>query len=209
MVHGSRRHPDLSFLSYGCNLFMASPDTPRLLRQQYFLATDTQARTECTRALLRLFLLQDGSTTRLCETMARDRLTVHVLAQAIVPELPVHLAGALPGRGFLRRITALEMQKQVLLDSISYIALDALDADNVARLEAGTTPIGHVLATLWTKRSFRSEDQALFDELWRVVGQADAQASRSYTVFTPQGPCMVIAETFRRGIYALAASGET
>ena len=188
---------------------MDSPHNPRLLRQKYFSAADSSERTECARALLRLFLLQDGSTTRLCETMARDRLTVHVLEQAVVHELPAHLAGALPGCSFLRRITALEMQKQVLLDSISYIALDALDADNVARLEAGTTPIGHVLATLWTKRSFRSEDVALFDEFWRVVGQADAQASRSYTVCTPQGPCMVIAETFRRGIYSLAAGGGT
>jgi chorismate-pyruvate lyase len=187
---------------------MDSPHNPRLLRQKYFSAADSNERTECARALLRLFLLQDGSTTRLCETMARDRLTVHVLEQSIVPELPPHLAGALPGRSFLRRITALEM-KEVLLDSISYIAVDALDADNVARLEGGTTPIGHVLETLWTKRSFRSEDVALFDELWRVVGHADAQASRSYTVFTPQGPCMVIAETFRRGIYSLAASEGT
>jgi chorismate-pyruvate lyase len=181
-------------------------DTKQLQRQKYFLASEPQARAEFARALLRLFLTQDGSTTRLCEAMARDRVTVHLLSQAVVPELPAHLKNALPGRSFLRRIIALAAEGQVLLDSISYIALDALDADSVARLEAGTTPIGHVLDDLWTRRNFRSQDDALFEELWREVGDADAQASRSYTVLTQQGPCMVIAETFRRGMFTIAAN---
>jgi chorismate-pyruvate lyase len=122
-----------------------------------------------------------------------------------VQELPAHLKTALPGRSFLRRIIALAAEGQVLLDSISYVALDALDAESITRLEAGITPIGHVLDDLWTKRSFRSGDDVLFEELWREVGDADAQASRSYTVLTPQGPCMVIAETFRRGLFSIAS----
>jgi chorismate-pyruvate lyase len=187
---------------------MDSPDTTQLLRQKYFLAADSQAQAGCARALLRLFLTQDGSTTRLCEAMARDRVTVHLLDQAIVHELPSHLKTALPGHSFLRRIISLAAEGQVLLDSISYIALGALDAESVARLEAGTIPIGHVLDDLWTRRSFRSRDDGLFDELWREVGEPDAQASRSYTVLTPQGPCMVIAETFRRGMFTIASTSD-
>jgi chorismate-pyruvate lyase len=185
---------------------MDSPDTQPLQRQKFLIASDTQARAGCARALLRLFLTQDGSTTRLCEAMAGDRVTVHLLFQTVVRELPAHLRNALPGRGFLRRIVSLAAEGQVLLDSISYIALDALDADSVARLEAGTTPIGHVLDELWTRRSFRSQDDALFEELWREVGEPDAQSSRSYSVLTQQGPCMVIAETFRRGMFTIAAN---
>jgi chorismate-pyruvate lyase len=176
---------------------------PQFQRQKYFLACDTHAQAQHAEAMLRLFLAQDGSTTRLCEALAGGRVSLQVLAQSVVPELPAHLAGALPGARFLRRLTSLGAQGQVMLDSISYIAIDAVDARIVSELEAGVTPIGHLLARLWTRRGFRAPDPLLFEELWPAVGEPDLSASRSYTVFTPEGPCMLIGETFRRGMLAV------
>jgi len=184
---------------------MHSVDGHQLQRDKYFRASDTDAQAAFAQALLRVFLTQDGSTTRLCEAIARDRVAIHLLEQAVVQQLPAQMGTALPGSRFLRRLTAIEAKGQVMLDSISYIAMDALGADIVQELEAGVTPIGHLLARLWTRRSFRADDTELFEELWLKVGDPDAQASRSYTVITPQGPCMIIGETFRRGILTLAS----
>lgn len=150
--------------------------------------------------VLRLLLHQDGSTTRLLEMLAGGPVSVQVLEQGVVRKLPPQLQGALPGRSFLRRMTALHAHGHVLLDSLSYIALDALPAGIVEGLQRGSTPIGHLLARLWVRRSFRAGDTQLFDELWNVVGVPDPLASRSCTILTPAGPCLVLAETFRRGV---------
>jgi hypothetical protein len=57
-----------------------------------------------------------------------------------------------------------------------------------------------VLAQLWTKRSFRALDLQLLEPLWELTGHPDPEASRSCAILTPEGPCMVLAETFRRGV---------
>jgi len=179
---------------------MHSPDRAPLQRQAFFCSSDSQAQAAFAQAMLRLFLTQDGSTTRLCEAIAGERVSLQVLDQHVVHELPAQMTGALPGARFLRRLIALGARGQVMLDSISYMAMDALGSDDLRALEGGATPIGYLLANLWTRRGFRPHDPQLFEELWRKVGIPDAQASRSFTVITPEGPCMVIAETFRRGI---------
>ena len=152
--------------------------------------------------LLPVLLHQDGSTTRLLEALSGGPVVVHVLQQHVVAELPGDLRGVLPGARFLRRLTCLTARRHVLLDSIAYIAIDALPAAIVQELEEGRRPIGHLLAQLWTRRRFRSGDDALFEELWHATGEPDAAASRSCIIDTPQGACMVLGETFRQGIVA-------
>jgi chorismate-pyruvate lyase len=179
---------------------------PSLLRQRFASAAEPVPHVDA-RALLHLLLHQDGSTTRLLELLAGGDITVHVLAQDLVRQLPSHLASALPGRTFLRRLTSLEAHGCVLLDSLSYIAVEALPASAVQELVAGVRPIGHVLAGLWTRRSFRDQDTGIFEELWAAVGEPDPPASRSTLISTPAGACMVLAETFRRGVLDLAERG--
>jgi chorismate-pyruvate lyase len=154
--------------------------------------------------MLQVLLAQDGSTTRLLETIAGEKICVHVIEQEVVHELPRELAGSLPGKSFLRRLTTLEAKGHVLLDSISYIAIDALPEAVVRELQEGVRPIGTVLSCLWTRRTFRSQDTSLLEELWSAVGHPDERASRSSCVHTPEGPCMILGETFRRGVVSLA-----
>lgn len=118
--------------------------------------------------------------------------------------MPPQLAGSLGGSGFLRRITALEACGHVFLDSISYAASDVLPAAIVRDLQAGVRPIGHLIDTLCTCQVFRRQDTQLFQQLWTLVGAPDPQASRSCLIVAPDGPCMALAETFRRGVLSLA-----
>lgn len=40
----------------------------------------------------------------------------------------------------------------------------------------------------------------LFERLWGVVGLPDHDASHAYCIATPDGPRMLITETYRRGM---------
>lgn len=173
---------------------------PPFERDYFHSDSDTPAQATLAKTVLRLLLQQDGSTTRLLEMLAGGSISVHVLEQRIVHELPAQLAESLPGHTFLRRLTCLEAGGHVLLDSASYIAVETLPRPVVRALEEGIQPIGHALAQLWTRRSFRELDTPMLEELWTLTGKRDPRASRSCAILTPQGPCMVLAETFRRGV---------
>jgi chorismate-pyruvate lyase len=175
-----------------------------LQRERCLRDPEPHAQALLARGVLRMLLHQDGSTTRLLEATLGGPITVHVLEQQLVPALPPFLQGALPGTTFLRRITALEAQGQVLLDSLAYIAVEALPGPMVRDLMEGVRPIGHIVASLWTRRAVRGGDHALLQELWSVVGEPDPEASRSGAILTPDGPCMILAETFRRAAWALS-----
>jgi hypothetical protein len=85
--------------------------------------------------------------------------------------------------------------------------LEGLQADVRRDLEAGVMPIGHLLARLWVRRRFLEPVPALFERLWSVAGGLpDAGASRLYCIATPEGPRMLIAETFRRGMLMAPAA---
>ena len=45
-----------------------------------------------------------------------------------------------------------------------------------------------------------TDADSLLDTLWDNFGLPDAPASRVYRIVTPDGPCMLIAETYRRGM---------
>ncbi|HMC15941.1 MAG TPA: hypothetical protein VKI18_09940, partial [Albitalea sp.] len=106
----------------------------------------------------------------------------------------------LPGDQFIERITSLAAHGEVLMDNLSYIALDGLDPHTEQALQSGTMPIGHMLARMWVRRETVSAAPALSQRLWQMVGLPDSRASRAYRIVTPEGPRMLIAETYRRGM---------
>jgi chorismate-pyruvate lyase len=153
------------------------------------------------RHLLKLLLAQDGSTTRLCEAVAGGAVELHLLHQLVTREVPAIVREQLPGQQFIERITFLAAHGEVLMDNLSYIALDGLDASIERDLRAGTLPIGHLLARLWVRReNVVDAAQILAQRLWETVGMPDPSATRTYRIVTAKAPRLLIAETYRRGM---------
>lgn len=169
-------------------------------RQRFHLASDPPAQAVHARRMLQLLLTQDGSTTRLCEAIAKGPVSLHVVEQQVVDAVPAEVRSALPGARFIERITCLAAHGQVMMDNLSYIAIDGLPADVRRDLEGGVMPIGHLLSRMWVRRSFLNASPTLYERLWGAVGLPDVEASRTYCIATPEGPRMLIAETFRRGM---------
>jgi chorismate-pyruvate lyase len=184
---------------------MNSPAPGQLRREPFPSPSEHANDVAWEEVILRMLIGQDGSTTRLLETMAGERISVHIIEQRVLHELPQELTGDLPGNSFLRRVVALEAKGHVLLDSISYIAMDALPEPISRELQEGVLPIGTVLSRLWTRRTFRDQDTNLFEQLWSATGHPDRRASRSSCLHTPNGPCIILGETFRHGVLALIA----
>lgn len=153
---------------------------------------------------LRLLLAQDGSTTRLCETVAGGPVQLYVPHQVVTAEVPPVVRQRLPGSRFIERRVCLAAHGQALMDNLSYIALDGLPPDVRRDLEAGSAPIGHLLERLWVRRVFDPVGDAgaepLRQRLWAACGQPDPEATRTHTLHTPGGPLMLITETWRRGM---------
>jgi chorismate-pyruvate lyase len=179
---------------------MTSSSSQAFRRERFADPSAPVAEAEHAQRVLRLLLAQDGSTTRLCEAVAASPLTLQVLRQGVTSDVPQVVRDALPGTQFIERITCLAAHGQVMMDNLAYIALDGLAADLRRELESGAVPIGHLLARLWVRRAPLSDVQALPQRLWNIVGQPDPGATRSYAITTPEGPRMVIAETYRRGM---------
>ena len=176
---------------------MASLD-PLALQRQCF---DDPSNHPAHARVLQLLLAQDGSTTRLCETIAGGPVLLQLLEQRVVTDVPPQVSAILPGERFIERITCLAAHGQVMMDNLSYIALQGLPVDVQDALQAGTMPIGHLLARMWVRRTFLGPQPVLCERLWAAAGGLpDAKASRSYSIETPAGPCMLITETFRRGM---------
>ncbi len=174
--------------------------SPRLRRERFHGPTDLPVEAAHARRLLQLLLAQDGSTTRLCETIAGGAVGLHLARQRVVDSLPPGSGATLPGSSFIERITSLVAHGRVMMDNLSYTALDGLPADLRHDLEGGAIPIGHLLARMWVRRAFTLPPPALCDRLWSAVGEPDPAATRAYRIVTPEGPRMLIVETFRRGM---------
>ena len=174
---------------------------PSPRRREFFDADEPAVAAGCALGVLRMLLAQDGSTTRMCEAIAGGPLTLVLLRQVVTERVPDAVRAVLPGTRFLERVTSLAAHGEVMMDNLSFIALDALP-DAVRRgLEDGATPIGHLLDTLWVRRRPLDEGAAaLCRGLWDAVGVPDPRAARAYSIWTPEGPRFVIAETFRRGM---------
>ena len=178
---------------------MPLSDAP-LLRRRFALPAAPPAEAAHERRVLQLLLAQDGSTTRLCETIAGGPIALHLLAQTVTDQVPELVRRELPGTRFIERITSLAAHGEVMMDNLSYVALEGLAPDLRRDLEDGVMPIGHLLARLWVRRAPVTDAQALHERLWGRVGVPDAPAARCYRIVAPEGPLMLIAETYRRGM---------
>lgn len=151
-----------------------------------------------------MLLALDGSTTRVCEAVAGAPMTVQLVHQEQTDHVPQAVREQLGGSRWLRRVTSLHAHGPVLMDNLSYTRLDAVPDDFLAQLEQGTAPIGHLLQRLFVQREPRAGSSEIQQTLWHHVGQPDLRASRCYAIVTPQGPLMLIFETFRSGMVASA-----
>ncbi|HEU4620755.1 MAG TPA: chorismate pyruvate-lyase family protein [Burkholderiaceae bacterium] len=176
---------------------MSSQSSKPLVRER-FAATPHAAE----QRLLTVLLAQDGSTTRLCEAIAQGPIKLHVYRQHVTHEVPALVREYLPGKQFIERITSLVAHDRVLMDNLSYIALEGLEPDIEADLRAGTMPIGHMLSRWWVRRERIADFIDLAQRLWEAVGLPDLAATRAYRIVTPEAPRMVIVETYRRGMVA-------
>jgi chorismate-pyruvate lyase len=125
---------------------------------------------------------------------------LHVRRQETTVDVPPSVRAQLRGERFLERITSITAHGEVMMDNLSYIALEGLEAPVECALREGRTPIGHLLNQWWVRRETVDDAGELAERLWRVVGLPDAEASRCYRIDTPQGPRMLITETYRRGM---------
>lgn len=175
---------------------------PSDLIRQRFLQTDASPeRLRIERRFLHLLMAQDGSTTRLCETVAGGPVELSVPLQHVTDDVPDTVRAGLPGGRFIERRVVLAAHGQVMMDNLSYIALDGLADDLRRDLEAGLVPIGHLLERMWHRRDFDDSGAApLRTKLWDAAGLPDPEATRSYRVWIPEGPLMLITETWRRGM---------
>jgi chorismate-pyruvate lyase len=176
----------------------SSSNPPR--RERFADAAATPAQAAIERQVLRLLMAQDGSTTRLCEAVAGGPVELLLIKQHVTSEVPAIVREQLPGTQFIERITSLAAHGQVLMDNLTYIALDGLEPAIDADLRAGTLPIGHLLARLWVRRERITQADELTRTLWNAVGLPDEAATRAYRITTPTSARMLIAETYRRGM---------
>jgi chorismate-pyruvate lyase len=174
-----------------------SSDSQSSFRRAPFAGADSSA---ADRRLLAMLMAQDGSTTRLCEAVAGGPVHLRVVHQQATHEVPAAVRAQLPGEAFIERITFLAAHGEVLMDNLAYIALEGLAPDIERDLRAGSLPIGHLLARMWVRREPLALADTLAARLWDAVGQPDAGATRSYRIVTPEGPRMLITETWRRGM---------
>ena len=150
--------------------------------------------------LLRALLALDGSTTRVCEALAQQPVTVQLHHQQQTTDVPDAVRDQLGGERWLERVTSLHAHGRVMMDNLSYTRLDAVPDWFLAGLDAGQAPVGHLLAKLFVRRERVAGSAALSQALWAHVGQPDAQASRTYRVDTPTSPLMLIFEAYRDGM---------
>lgn len=152
--------------------------------------------------ILDVFLAQDGSTTRTCEAIAGVPPAVRVLRQGQTSDVPRIVHELLPGASYLERFSSMVARGETMMDNLVYGVWDRLPEAMRRDLESATVPIGRMLDELWVRRIAlpASSCVELWDRLWDAVGIADARASRAYTVETPEGVLLVIAETFRAGM---------
>ena len=150
--------------------------------------------------LLRALMALDGSTTKVCEALARRPVTVQLHRQRQTDDVPAAVRAHLGGTRWLERVTSLHAHGRVMMDNLSYTRLDAVPDWFLAGLDAGQAPVGHLLARMFVQRERLASDTALSDALWAHVGAPDTAASRTYRVVTPDAPLMLIFEAWRDGM---------
>lgn len=151
-------------------------------------------------ALLKILLAQDGSTTLLCETVAKGPVRLDVVYQAVTTNVPQDVRTYLSGEKFIERQVCISTHDEVMMDNLSYVALDTVDSELSDYLEAGIAPIGHFFDRRWTRKKPVPSLASVQRQLWGRSGVPDLSAVRSYLLEMPHGTCMLITETFRSGM---------
>ncbi len=160
----------------------------------------TDGRDAKDRRILDFLLAQDGSTTRLCEAIAGGQIELHVVYQQTTRAVPAFVRSHLPGELFIERVTFLAAHGEVFMDNLTFVALEYLPSGVKDDLLRGKVPVGHLLRHMWVRRERLEDVPELSQQLWKFEGLPDPEATRTYQILTREGPCMVITETFRRGM---------
>jgi len=149
-----------------------------LKRRRFGTGVSTPADAAVARALLPL-CAQDGSTTRLCETIAGGPIQLHVLEQRACNDPPEPVRCALPGTRLIERFSCLASRGAVMLDSLAYVTTQTLPRDVAQEIEGGERPIGHLLERLWIRRApWARLDDALCARPWAVGSGRMARCQR-------------------------------
>lgn len=151
-------------------------------------------------AWLEVLIAQDGSATLLSETMAHSSVRLDVVHQAVTDEVPDDVRRYLSGRRFLERQVCMSHNGEVMMDNLSFVALDSIDAELRTLLEEGVAPIGHIFSTRWIRKRPVENIPIVQNRLWDRSGFPDPEAVRSYLLEMPETTCMLITETFRAGM---------
>lgn len=151
-------------------------------------------------AWLRVLLAQDGSATLLCETIVGAPVTLEVMHQTVTTDVPESPRQHLGGARFLERQVVMSFGGEVMMDNLTYVALDRLDPEVAAHLAQRQSPIGYIFASKSTKKRPVPCDGAVVDRLWSRSGLPDPQAVRSYVLDIDNVACMLITETYRAGM---------
>jgi chorismate-pyruvate lyase len=150
--------------------------------------------------LLRALMALDGSTTKVCEALAQQPVTVQLHRQRQTDDVHAAVRAQLGGTRWLERITSLHAHGRVMMDNLSYTRLDAVPGWFLAGLDAGQAPVGHLLAKLFVQRERLAAEADVAQALWAQVGAPDDRASRTYRVVTAASPLMLIFEAWRDGM---------
>lgn len=151
-------------------------------------------------SLLKVLISQDGSATLLCETLSGGDVRLDLIYQIVTDDVPEIVRTHLSGDRFIERQVCLSNGDEVMMDNLSYIATEMIDPEDRGSLEAGCSPIGHIFGRRWTRKTPIPSPESIQAQLWQRSGLPDPSAVRSYLLEAPQGVCMLITETFRRGM---------
>ncbi|MGB1234942.1 MAG: chorismate--pyruvate lyase family protein [Planktomarina sp.] len=155
----------------------------------------------------KLLLAQDGSATLICETLVDAKVQLDVLHQAETTNVPASVKAHLAGDRFIERQVVMSFEGQVMMDNLTYIALDGLDPKVKDHLENGTSPIGYIFNIKRTRKRAVSVMDDVLSGLWARCGQADPSSARTYVLEIENTSSMLITEVFRSGMrYGLPES---
>lgn len=147
-----------------------------------------------------MLLVQDGSATLICETIANGPVQLDVLYQEITEHVPAEVKAHLPGSKFIERQVAMSHKGKVMMDNLTYVALEQLDSDVRQHLEQGLAPIGYVFDIKQTRKRPLPCFDSVLDSLWARCGVPDPRSARSYVLEIENNSCMLITETYRAGM---------
>ena len=162
--------------------------------------TRTSSASAWATAWKKLLLAQDGSATLICETLVGAKVQLDVLHQAETTDVPASVKAHLAGDRFIERQVVMSFDGQVMMDNLTYIALEGLDPTVKDHLENGTSPIGYIFDIKRTrKRAVPIRDDVLTG-LWSRCGEPDPSSARTYVLEIENTSSMLITEVFRAGM---------